>query len=587
MFSMYSVFGANFINNRQEQGPPPAPTPLCFPTYETDGYSIDGPVRFSELQSLYAKVRRSTDVAPHHLEALGIEVRKPCTLSDLIPDAIDGSSYLPPRRPDEATTAAWNAADPAADDAASKKRKAAFDESLAELQLDNETAFSTLSRRNLRDGSKPPRLTHSRQFWQGLSNMSRYWDDTSDVEPASPVPEWGGERDAKRMRLDVAADEASADAAPTPRAMVSAARDKATVLPTPTPSPERLSPPPSTLHEGGPQSAPHPAAADHESRPLPAAPSPLPPPRHHHHFRRTETGRDMPASFREETLLGFVESALTASGLHITSPRHLPIVQFGTLRIPTRLTATAHRVPADETRARRGRREGPVLVLQARGETDFAGAGGEPREAESRLDLLRELGCLLQLAQERRREGRKEAKWWTCKPRWGAAASHETPGKAGVGEGGAAGAGLDGAPETTRAKLMRRQLAREALCKDPRPPSGTWDTMTDYVAIGKDPDSPYDEVFLLSSLNHHIAILKLTVHEAYVDALASGTEPGVPPTEADWCRPRLERSRWFDLFQPRQREEAFRGVGGVMAYLMRECGRGGAGGGRGEGDGVV
>lgn len=75
---------------------------------------------------------------------------------------------------------------------------------------------------------------------------------------------------------------------------------------------------------------------------------------------------------------------------------------------------------------------------------------------------------------------------------------------------------------------------------------------------------------MVSSLNHHIAILKLTVHVAYVDYLMSGVIPDPAPDDVLWCKPKLQRSQWFDLFNMEQRVEAFRGLWGVMAYLTRK-----------------
>lgn len=77
-------------------------------------------------------------------------------------------------------------------------------------------------------------------------------------------------------------------------------------------------------------------------------------------------------------------------------------------------------------------------------------------------------------------------------------------------------------------------------------------------------------IFLVSSLNHHISIIKLTVHDAYVDHLTSGTLPQPFPKESEWSRPKLQRSAWFDLFDAEQRVEAFRGLWGAMAYLCRK-----------------
>ena len=77
------------------------------------------------------------------------------------------------------------------------------------------------------------------------------------------------------------------------------------------------------------------------------------------------------------------------------------------------------------------------------------------------------------------------------------------------------------------------------------------------------------QVFMISSLNHHISILKLTVHDAYMEYLASDTLPNPLPAHSDWCGPKLQRSEWFDLFDVEQRVLAFRGIWGVMEYLSR------------------
>lgn len=78
------------------------------------------------------------------------------------------------------------------------------------------------------------------------------------------------------------------------------------------------------------------------------------------------------------------------------------------------------------------------------------------------------------------------------------------------------------------------------------------------------------QVFLVSSLNHHVSILKLTVHRAYTDYITSGTLPNDLPQDPSWCRPVLQRSQWFDLFIKKERLEAFRALWGVTTYLTRE-----------------
>lgn len=82
------------------------------------------------------------------------------------------------------------------------------------------------------------------------------------------------------------------------------------------------------------------------------------------------------------------------------------------------------------------------------------------------------------------------------------------------------------------------------------------------------------QVFMVSSLNHHISLLKLRIHPAYLEFLTEGKLPVETPRESDWCSPKLQRTKWFDLFNVEDRAEAMRGVWGIMSYLMRADHRG-------------
>jgi hypothetical protein len=74
---------------------------------------------------------------------------------------------------------------------------------------------------------------------------------------------------------------------------------------------------------------------------------------------------------------------------------------------------------------------------------------------------------------------------------------------------------------------------------------------------------------MVSSLNHHVSVLRLRVHPLYLQYLTEGILPEEAPVEQDWCSPKLQRTRWFDLFKVDDRTEAMRGIWGVMSYLMR------------------
>jgi hypothetical protein len=75
---------------------------------------------------------------------------------------------------------------------------------------------------------------------------------------------------------------------------------------------------------------------------------------------------------------------------------------------------------------------------------------------------------------------------------------------------------------------------------------------------------------MVSSLNHHISILRLHVHPLYLQYLTDGILPKDAPAETDWCSPKLQRTRWFDLFNVSDRTEAMRGIWGIMSYSMRK-----------------
>lgn len=71
----------------------------------------------------------------------------------------------------------------------------------------------------------------------------------------------------------------------------------------------------------------------------------------------------------------------------------------------------------------------------------------------------------------------------------------------------------------------------------------------------------------MSSLNHHISVLKLRVHSAYLHYLQTSELPdGV---DQSWSNPTIYRSKWFDLFDVDDRLEALRLVWGIMGYLAR------------------
>lgn len=80
------------------------------------------------------------------------------------------------------------------------------------------------------------------------------------------------------------------------------------------------------------------------------------------------------------------------------------------------------------------------------------------------------------------------------------------------------------------------------------------------------------QIYMISSINHHISILHLRVHNRYVDVLSEG-ESEIPrdtdSTGQPWHVLKLQRTKWYDLLDAKDRVEAFQGVWRVYHYLLR------------------
>ncbi|KAJ4421710.1 hypothetical protein N0V82_003554 [Gnomoniopsis sp. IMI 355080] len=116
-------------------------------------------------------------------------------------------------------------------------------------------------------------------------------------------------------------------------------------------------------------------------------------------------------------------------------------------------------------------------------------------------------------------------------------------------------------------KRLRKGLAIYDAYRMVRPPMMHWDPKTRYTAIGRQRGAHYDDIFVISSLFHHVAILRVRVPDTLLAVLAGAIpDPGVRARGqvAVW------RTRWFDLFVAQDRVDAMRTLWGVMAYAMRK-----------------
>lgn len=494
--------GLNNVDPTVERDPPPEPTPISFPStkaHSTEAWSEKSPP--PRLQPLFSRILKPSDISDSHLEAMNIQVQTDCSPEDMLPQAPDGTSYFPPLTPDQAITAASYSDATKADAATSKKRKE-FDERLAELRVVNDAGYRVITR-TTKPEMKPPRLAYFRKFWEGLESMAQYWDTSMDhYFDSTALPQDSGaedeaEKGAKRQRLD-------------------SPQSKQVTVPI-----LGLQTESSNGHGKGNDASHHLEESQKVASltPIPSTDSqdeedcaimstsvtPEPQSRMRYKGRRTATGRDMPDQFRNEAVRSFVEGAVWPFRCSVTAPRIMPIVQMNKLNLPVRQTAAVYRTSEERAKARAGIVAGPVFCIQVRPETDFHSPTltKEQIETKARLDLMRELGGLLQCAQERVREGRTEVqpgegKWWTTKPRWGGGPGGEVENQQGNTDSQTSDV-IQMAEEMVGARARvtskpRKKKTPAMLWKELKCGSKLWDPKIEYEAIGKDPEQDYDEV---------------------------------------------------------------------------------------------
>ena len=515
----------NATDPEEEREPPAQPTPVTFPTYEIcDSSNWEEGSTVPNFQAIFAKVMKPADISKDHVDALNIELCPPCPLDDLLPLGTDGISYLPPLTSQQAITATTYADATKIDPAVSRKRKD-FNDRLAELRVDNDTAYRTLTR-TLKNSTKAPKLAYMRKFWEGLESMSQYWDCSLDEYYEAHCLAVDGEKSAKRQRLDSEHDKHSNGVTASER-MDADLREFSCALGASSGNSTSAS----SIGTNGNAGDEAPTDADRKVRSGSATPetrSATPEPRSNLRYkgRRTNTGRELPDTFRVNTVRAFIEGTVWPFQCTISLPRQMSVVQFGKLKLPVRQTAAVYRLPEDRSAARQGRLEGPMIAMQVRAEINFADESGQSLEAKSRLDLMRELGGLLQLAQERRREGKKEVKpgegkWWTTKPRWGGGPGGEMEDEAVNSDVVQVAEELLNGMKEAKGRLERgggkipKRKTPALLWKELKCGSGFWDPVysllhftqplysmltfaqkTDYAAIGKEQLSQYDEVRL-------------------------------------------------------------------------------------------
>ena len=430
--------------------PPPPATPLDFPFSKPRAQAPDDVDPELDLLKLFSNILR-TGPSHKHLQALNIDVIDNLELEELVPP-----SYLPPsswtQDPVKSQpTNAWKSK-PTPNEILSNggplPGHETFYTRVRELLHENQDAYRAVRQQTARADKGPARILHFRRFWENLTLMSEYWDTSKDNY-------------SKRQSSDPNATENKSPSAIDIDDLAAEARD-----PLPVPGEDEDDAKSEETYTG----------------------------------HRKDTGRNMPAKYREETVFSFVEPLAWCFRCRLEHARMQPRVKISGMILPLPHNGNIYRTPEDPKLARRGLLEGPLAAVYCRDQLIFR----RPDDAEGDgkqeiLDLLRETGIGIMQAQKRAREGLKEealgeGQWWATKPRWGG------------GKGGDMGVNEEETVAVEEAnpqnplppgKRPRRNMNKAAAWREVRPPATTWEKGITYSRIGCERDTDYDDVSLV------------------------------------------------------------------------------------------
>jgi hypothetical protein len=556
-------------------------------------------LKTSTWQALYkrlASIRQPRDITLEIIYLLNLSLNPDTSFDDLLPDSTE-------------LVGVFKAGD-GTDKSNQAKR---LHDMVRELGYSNEQAFRCLLR--LADGPEKVPISHARRFYSGLEHMSQYWD--TSLDEFYEVPDGGPGKSSTIPRADIRLPSTSGDKTNHSDFMSASNYRHESIRLSHSDEEEE------EVEDGD----------DHQEGKMGTPPKM----KRVYKGRRTGTGREMQEDFRDETLKGFVESAAWSWGCQVAKPLVHPRLAVGTMLLPMKQNFVVGRSPKERAAARRGVLEGPVLGILGRGVMGQWSDGPWPElegECAEAYDLLREIGAMLGLAQERAREGKKEerpgaGRWWTTTRRWGG------------GPGGPMGYEdelqkewyLDQGQVKECEKVKKRPLSQaevDSILAEPmeegpkeekativpvqgrkksgrdskrgaaarpggalkrwnlmadrwklvQPGSSLWDDQRIYMRIGKEQPpfgaastESFDNIFLVSSMNHHISILRMRVSDRYLDWLQNGSDSVMSresiPTHGHAGVLQLWRTKWYDLFDPQERVEAQKGLFQVIAWLMR------------------
>lgn len=296
---------------------------------------------------------------------------------------------------------------------------------------------------------------------------------------------------------------------------------------------------------------------------------------------RTSSGQSMPPEYRQNLLNAFIKLVAYDFGCNVSMARVEPRLHFNSSpaheQRKSYTPSNCHFVfqsPMTREAARAGAVYGPVAAVSARPTINFTTPDAETAQS---LDLAREVLSALITAQHRNREGKEEVRfghgqWWTTQQRWGGGVGgpigREIEKDTATDDRRQAPPDMKDAQNGPIIKRARKTMPIYDNYRMVRPPASSWDRKAKYEAIGKVTGANYDDIFVISSLFHHVSILRVRVPTRLLDALDGSPEPHVE--QRSWGKVQAWRSSWYDFFDVDQRIAAMQLVWAVVAYQMRK-----------------
>ncbi|KAH7224493.1 hypothetical protein BKA60DRAFT_239592 [Fusarium oxysporum] len=517
MFGNFTSFAGIPAKSKVDPKDVPPPTPVTLPRFQPFAQDDDTIDESSALSTLLRNTGRSTAaLGPSGFSAIGLNLNLDAKPTDLIPDP----SFIPDfdswdkLSPDEAQEKNQSTRNPLRNGNLSPGCHV-YLERKKELSNVNEDAFRTVRRLPAPKGKTQARLGNAYEFFRCLEAFTSFWDDPTQPLPLPPSPEASPEVTSSGDAAN------SGDAKPA------------------SPKPDESA-----------------------------------------NFFRTSAGSSMPLEYRNNLITSFIKLVTYDFGCNVSPSRTEPRLHFSSPQGSGSRKSFCpsgclfiFQSPTTREAARAGVVHGPVAAVSARGTNDFTQP--DPETAQS-LDLAREIVAALITAQHRAREGKTEKRfgegeWWTTKKRWGGGPGgpigREIEKDLVQGDKDAKPSDENGLPMPL-AKKPRKNMSIYDNYRMIRPPSSTWDKKAQYEAIGRRKGANYDDIFVVSSLFHHISVIRVRVPNRLLEALEGAREPDA--SRRSWGKVEAWRSPWYDLFDTTQRLAAMKLVWVMMAYQMRK-----------------